>query len=398
MSHPRLVALAVVLFSVLFFSRSARGEAPGPRVYPVYVLSLDTDDVDDQAEALSSALRSRVRNAGGWSLSETGVTLSMLTAALKCPRQPDAHCLAKIGEHLKADRFIWGTMQKAQGSNVRVDLHLWSRNKPEQQSAAETYSDNLKDQNDERLLRVAQRLFERLTGALSVGTLTIHAGEGGGVVMVDGQRKGALEKGDITLELPTGSHVVEVRVQGFAGSRDSVTVAAGKESRLKVNLVPLEKSTPEPSEPGPSGRKVGGWAAVGVGGALVITGGIETLLYLNKNAEQEKLLQKVPKTDNGNPTTACEYGGAHAGGDGADARAACDANDSAKKISTLAWVFGAAGAATLGVGLYLVVTDPGPEKRAPKFEDRVAKRNWPSVRVVPAVSWQSQGLRLEGAF
>ena len=129
MRVARLLAFAVVLSS-LFGFRVVLADPPGPRAYPLYVLALDTDDVEDQAEALTGALRSRVRAAPGWSLNDTTVTLSMLTAALKCPRYPDAACLAKIAEQLKADRFVWGTMQKAPGNAVKVDLHLWARNKP----------------------------------------------------------------------------------------------------------------------------------------------------------------------------------------------------------------------------------------------------------------------------
>jgi hypothetical protein len=51
----------------------AQAAPPGPNVYPLHVLELATDDADDQAKALSLALRARVRASfpsqtrrGGW--------------------------------------------------------------------------------------------------------------------------------------------------------------------------------------------------------------------------------------------------------------------------------------------------------------------------------------------
>src|SRR5262249_36150938 len=186
-----LAALALVVFLV----GDANADPPGPRAYPLFVLAIDTDDAEDQADALTTALRSRVRTAQGWSLSETTVTLSMLTAALKCPRIPDAPCLVRIADQLKGDRFVWGHMQQAPGNRVRVELRLWSRNKPEQH-ASETYADNLRDFTDDRLLRIAQRLFDRLAGIASTGALVLHAGDANGVIFVDGQRHGMLTNGD----------------------------------------------------------------------------------------------------------------------------------------------------------------------------------------------------------
>jgi hypothetical protein len=396
MPPSRLLALAVAILGFVLFARDARAEPPGPRAYPVYVLALDTEDTEDQAEALTGALRSRVRIAQGWSLSETTVTLSMLTAALKCPKVPDPPCLTKISEQLKADRFIWGALSKSPGNTVRADIHLWQRNKPEQ-TATETYTDNLKDQNDERLGRVAQHLFEKLTGSVSSGTLGVHAGDGAGLVFVDGQRRAALDKGDASVELPAGSHLVEVRVQGFAPSRDTVNIVAGKEARLAVNLVPGGEATERGTSSGPSGRRVGGWAAVGLGSAFLITAGVEAIVWAGKQSDQRDKLALLPQ---GAP--ACDFATKYPTAPQAQkdaAASACDNSDGAKKVSTLGIVFGAAGAVAVGIGMYLLLSDPGSSAE-PKFEDRTqAKRvTKPTIRLVPEVSPRTQGVLFEGTF
>ncbi len=401
MSCPRLLGVALALLSLvmtLSVARDARCDPPGPRAYPVYVLSVDTEDADDQGEALTGALRSRVRGAQGFSLSETTVTLSMLTAALKCPRVPDAACLVKIGDQLKADRFIWGTMQKAPGNMVKVDLRLWARGKPEV-VASDAYTDNLKDQNDERLQRVAQRLFDRLSGASSGGSLVIHAGDAGGLVMVDGQRRGTLDKGEATVEVPSGVHAVEVRVPGYTWAKESVTITAGKEARLNVTLVPeggaaggLATST------GPSGRKIAGWVAVGIGAALLVTSGIEAISWANKKSSAENGFD--PNLYGGKPCFPLFRNPASPDPKAVAAAAdLCKKDDDLKQTSTLAYVFGAAGAVATGVGIYLLITDGGgSEKPAPKFEDRAARNAGPTVRLVPSVTPTVQGLLLQGSF
>jgi hypothetical protein len=53
-----------------------------------------------------------MRAAPGWSLTETTQSLGMLTAALRCPARPTLECQAKIGEQLKAERYIWGLLAK----------------------------------------------------------------------------------------------------------------------------------------------------------------------------------------------------------------------------------------------------------------------------------------------
>ena len=177
--------------------RVAYAEAPGPRTSPVHVLGIDSDDAEDQADALTGALRSRVRSAPGWSLQETQHALGMLTAALRCPQKPDAACLQRIGDQLHTDRFVWGVMSKSPGNQVTTEIHLWARGRPDV-SAKETYSDNLQDQNDETLRRIAARILDKITGTTTKGTVTIHAGDSEGVVWINGQKNRALEHGAAT--------------------------------------------------------------------------------------------------------------------------------------------------------------------------------------------------------
>ena len=60
-------------------------------------------------------------------------------------------------------------MAKAPGSQVSAEIHLWARGRPDAM-AKETYSDNLRDQNDETLRRIATRILDKIGGNALNGT------------------------------------------------------------------------------------------------------------------------------------------------------------------------------------------------------------------------------------
>src|SRR5580704_16460332 len=222
-----LVVLALVASFVLE-SRPAWAEPANGKATPVYVLSVWTNDVDDQADALTQALRSRVRQSPGWSLAQTNQSFETLSLALRCPPTPNQSCLDRIGDQLHADHYVWGTMAKEKAGEVSVELRLWSRGKP-QVEASETYNENLKDPGDEALRAVAGRLFAKLTSNGATGTLVVHAGTASGSVQVDGVTKGRLDEGVARLDVPEGSHTVVVRVAGFTAPPQAITLQDGGE-------------------------------------------------------------------------------------------------------------------------------------------------------------------------
>ena len=169
----RAISVGAALLCVLglvVVPRAARAESASTRAVPVYVLSIWTDDADDQAESLTQALRWSVRQAAGWSLLESSQSFETLIIALKCPQRPDPACLLRIGDQLKADHYVWGTMDKkrvARGE-VNAEVHMWARGKPDAM-ARETYSDSQKDPSSDSLRSIASGLFAKLTGAPAGG-------------------------------------------------------------------------------------------------------------------------------------------------------------------------------------------------------------------------------------
>src|SRR6185369_12629318 len=131
-------------------------DPPGPGVLPLQVISIQSDDADDQADALTAALRSRVRALHGFSLADGDYALEVLTLGFKCGEIPDEPCQAKIGDHIHADRYIWGTLKRSKTSRqVTADLRLWTRGAAAARTQL-TFSDNLTAPGDEALKRLVE--------------------------------------------------------------------------------------------------------------------------------------------------------------------------------------------------------------------------------------------------
>lgn len=363
----------------------AHAEPPSARAQPVYVLAIQTDDADDQADALTQALRWRVRQAQGWSLLESPQSFEMLSIALKCPSRPDAACLQRIGDQLHADHYVWGTMVKRPAGQVTADLHLWTRGKGDV-DVADAYSDNLKDASDESLRGVASRLFAKLTGGVSGGTVVVHAGTGKGTVLVDGVERGALDGGMARVDVPTGSHTIAVKVPGFDAQQQTATVAMATDQDMTFTLTPSAAPPPETPSSGPSARKVGEWSAIVAGGGLMAGGVVMGVKWLIDYLHGKDLQNKVPSTT----TDACQRLGDQ------NEKDLCDTSKTVTTDYTIGWILGGAGAAVLGTGLLLLATDHSTKEEGPGAEQPPQAK--PRFEVVPQVGARSASMGLRVTF
>ena len=390
-----LALMALVVSLVLFRSSPALAEPPNGKATPVYVLSVWTNDVDDQADALTQAMRSRVRQAPGWSLAETNQSFETLSLALRCPPTPNQSCLDRIGDQLHADHYIWGTMAKEKAGEVSAELRLWSRGKP-QVEASEMYSDNLKDPGDEALRAVAGRLFAKMTSSGATGTLVIHAGTASGSVLVDGVTKGKLDGGVARIDIPEGAHTVVVRVPGFTAPSQAVTLQDGGEAEMSFALSPAETSpgaggaTEAPQEPVEKKpfpvRKVIGYSVVVVGVGFLVAAGIEGANWLSDKNASDQDRNSVPS----DVTDVCQMQVNQAAAD------ACQKSTDASHAVKLGWIFAGVGAVLAGTGIWLVVGDHSgdqpPEPSAAKAYPR------PRFDVLPSLGPRAGSLDVRMTF
>jgi hypothetical protein len=387
--------VALVVVSLVFLALSPATAAAQAKAQAIHVLSIDSDDADEQAEALTAALRAHVRETPGWTLLETTQSLSMLTAAFQCPQRPDNSCLQRIGDKLKSEQLIWGVMSKAPGHQVTVDIHLWSRGKPEQ-VAHESFSDNMKESNDDSLRKLATQIFGKLLG-LAGGTVVLHASADAGSVLVDGQPKATLDHGRTTLSLSAGPHTIEVRAPGYANARRDVTVQPSTSS--EVELV-LEAEAPPPGAEGPSKplpiRKIVGWGAIGAGTVLVVVGVVLGVSYLGDksdlNTARNANYGGQPAHDGAGIADPCNPS-ASGGATNTETVKGCNALDAAKSAEIGEITTFAIGGVLAATGVYLLVTDhSSSDAPAP------TKTGLASFHLLPSVGPGSGSLLVLGRF
>jgi hypothetical protein len=278
--------------------------------------------------------------------------------------------------------------KSAGGKAVTLELHLWTRGKPDQ-SITETYSDNLKDQNDETLRKIAAKLFEKLTGAggavvapVGGGTVlvTVHANVEEGSVLVDGLEKGKLSHGVASIEVPVGAHEIEVRSEGRNPAKQSITATAGQEANVTVELTAATAPPPPgPSKPFPV-KKVVGLSLVGLGVAAGVIGIVEGVGFIDAQGKNDKdhnnIAYKGIKDFCKDPITMM------------GTTNPCQNLKDAESSRMLELVFLGVGAALIGTGVILIITDKG----APSTEQKAG------VRLVPSIGPTGGGMGLVGTF
>jgi hypothetical protein len=257
---------------------SAEAAEPGPDTLPISVIAIQTPDADDQAEALTKALRAAVKDLEGWSIAEGDYSLEVLSISLKCVEPPDAACQSRIADQIKADRFVWGIIKK-KGANVVGDIHLWTRGQGTTKTTVE-YSANLTEPNDDALRRIARTSLDELTGGPPKGTVHVKAGKDvGGQVFIDNKPVGALVGGEGKFPFPAGPHKVVVKAPGYSSVESPVTIKPQGTSEVVVTLVPVEEGSTT------NWRKIGGFVGIGAGVAFAaggIVGGVK-VLSIQKN-------------------------------------------------------------------------------------------------------------------
>ncbi|MEO6576285.1 MAG: hypothetical protein ABIP89_20705, partial [Polyangiaceae bacterium] len=367
--------------------RSAAAQAASRSVV---VLSLESEDAEDQAEAMSGAFRSRVRTAPKWTLNEAATSLSLLTAALKCPANPDPPCLQKIGDQVKVDHFFWGVMTKTPPNKVTAEVHLWTRGKPEQVTT-ETFSDNLRDQNDEILRRIAGKIFEKLTtGTTTSGELIVSAGEVDGTLFIDGMPQGQVEHGRAIVEVKPGSHVVEVKAEGYDLMRQPLIIRPGADLMLDLHPV-RSRAAPPPEKPSRpiSARLVIELSMIGVGLGFAVAGTVEGVHFLALQADNKADHTALRADD------FCNPGAFHTATD-QQLSDACGRITPAKSARTAEIILYGIGAFVGGTGLAFLLGDPSI--RSGEKTSASLKSGSPTVHFAPRVGPGSNGLDLVGTF
>jgi hypothetical protein len=336
---------ALSALATLALARPSLADTPAAAGNGVYVLTIRTDDADDQADALTRALRARVKQTAGWSLLETNQSFETLAIALKCPPRPDPACLLRIGEQLHANRYIWGTMERKKGppGQVAADLHMWMRGKAGVESRG-VFSDTVKDPADEGLQTLAADLFNQLAG------------------------------------LPLAATSPPPVIAGSTAAPPGATPAAPPDATADAGET-ISVGHAEPASKF-SARTALAYSSLILGAGFITGAVIEAANWISDSNASTTDRQNVPVT----VTDVCSYPSPAA----ADA---CNKSSDAMKASTLGWIFAGIGAGLVATGVSLLVTDH-PRTRS----DEAATASKTRVDLLPAVGPRSGALGVRVTF
>jgi hypothetical protein len=347
---------------------------PGPDTLPIHVIAIQTPDADDQAEALTKALRQAVRAMPGWSLDDGDYSLEVLVLSLKCSEPPDASCQSRIADQIRADRYVWGILSKGKESNVTGELNFWVRGKGTSKVPV-SYSANLTEAEDESLKKIAVDSINRLTGGPPKGALTVKAGKVAGQVFLDGQPLGALTGGEGTFFVPSGPHQIMVKAPGYSDVAASITVKPNQPTDVIVSPSTAPVTTP------PNWKRIGGFASIGAGVVFAAVGvvGSAKIITLNSDEKYKGILDDFKKSQN-----VCDMArGANGqspeplGDNKTTVLGTCNAGDTGELLQ---FIFYPLAGIAAGAGVYLLATSgtAGPENKTgfivrPRFDKTGAK-------------------------
>ena len=355
------VAAAFALALVGMRPNVALAAEPGPDALPIHVLAVTSDDADDQAEALTSALRNAVRATQGFALASGDYSLEVLALEMKCgkpPVRPDSNCESRIADQIKTDRYVWAILKKDKGPTVSGELHFWVRGRGASKLEL-TYAANLTEPNDDSLRKIAVGAIEKITGGPPKGAVHLKVGDVGGQVFLDDQPVGALNGGEGTFALSAGKHTVVVKAVGYADAVLHLAVRPNATTEVPVTLVAVKPSAPL------NAHKIGGYAGIGAGVALLGAGVFSSLQV--KHVTDDAAFQ-LYQSQYVSATDVCAAAKAETAPDprkqersilgSASFASARDSCDRAQRFEMLQFVFYGLAAVSGGTGLYLLSTSP----------------------------------------
>ncbi len=399
------LALAAPLASSTAHAQAKKPAAPAApvRTDALEILGVVSDDVEEQADALTEALRYQARLLPGVTLGKAIQTLDVMTTANKCPQSPDPTCQQEIGKQLKSSQYLWGVLHKAPRDQVTIELHHYVKDKPDH-FVSISYPANLRDQNDEALRKVARRLLVEL---LQLKTGFVHVVGTGPMaacaIKLDGQPVGSLRDNTLLSETTPGEHTITTEgCPAFTGtalvpvSGEIMVTLVEPGARIVPGVVPPRKDEQKYF----TGRKIVAASLMGAG----LASGIVSVVFLTRYLGN----QSAPQ-DNSNTWQISQAGSAAIGNQAKDicanpdaakayfngtnttVRDICDENSASKTNSAVALATGIAGGALIVGGAVLWATDSKHKEADRKGGLKPQLRLQPSVGV-------TNGMWLSGTF
>lgn len=176
--------------------------------------------------------------------------------------------------------------------------------------------------------------------------LRLPPGADGWVVLRDGVELG---RASLNLALPVdpGPHRIEVRAPGRAPNVITVEIATSEQRELELSAGPAQAratatvTAPPPPKPSSGGTRALGWALGGVGVAGVATSLVTGAMVMDEDSTVDRECVNNRCTPTG-----------------------LDAADRGRTLATVSTIAAIAGVASLGLGIYFLVSDSGTPSKA----------------------------------
>lgn len=394
------IASITLLAATVVLGGTSAAQAKKPKVA---VLGLEVSDdgggIDAQiaqfATELTAALRKRAKDKSSPYRLAPNSNKDLLEMKLLSGCANEARgCMTGIGKELKADRLIYGNVQRRKkGYQVTLKLLNVSSKKLERSTTDVIGFKEAKDVDT-----WSRRLFNRLAGLADEGTLMVKANVDSGTVYVNGEQRAELTGGTAQIiGLPEGKHEVRVESGGSAAFSTDVVIEAGHTAELMVNLAPLDIKSPsgdtgDTDRPGGTSRILF-WttAAITVGSAVGYTVAWRKVRGLEDETEDAIEAHQTMSGMQLDQTDPC--------GDPNAPASVTDLCSEGKLMSNLTYIFGIAGgvsAVAAGYFYYKGYIAAGKSKNV-ETAGRNRKSSTPTVQITPVVSpnYAGAGVKIE---
>lgn len=206
----------------------------------VVVLGIRSVEGDDEfARNLTGALRHAASQVGGWTVSDSEVTLAQMALAHGCD-DPDPACMAQVAQTLGAQRIVYGDVRRTSAGepyDFSVNLHLFNAESGRiERSVADTIPGVRRDIDD--LREPVRRYMSQLSGAPQTGSVRISVNVPGAEVFIDGEPVGTADgEGRLIItDVQAGSRNVRIVAPGHQSFRSTVSVEPFGEALFEAEL------------------------------------------------------------------------------------------------------------------------------------------------------------------
>jgi hypothetical protein len=189
------------------------------------------------AKQLTSALRARAGAAGSpYTLADVDHALADVRVVEGCERETPK-CLGNVGADLNVDMLMWGKIVPAKDGGHQVSL--WLLDVPPRRivrSLTDAVPPIAQATRAADIDRVTRRLYARIAGKGTHGTLTVKSNVADGAVFVDGELEAHLVNGLARIPLPGGRYRLRLEVDGFRAHESTATIVVDEESIVDASI------------------------------------------------------------------------------------------------------------------------------------------------------------------